>query len=79
MSFGRAPKAAASNGRLTAVMSCKHAEFHTVSSHYDRDRGVLVYYWTCERCGTRLKEARRDDYRPSFDPRGNDPYLAAAS
>jgi hypothetical protein len=60
-------------------MSCSHTGFHTVSSHYDRDRGLLVYHWTCERCGARLKEARRDDYRPSFDPRGNDPYLATAS
>jgi hypothetical protein len=37
---------------------------------------VLTYFWTCERCGAQLHEARRDDYRPSFDPRGNDPYLA---
>jgi hypothetical protein len=37
---------------------------------------VLVYFWTCERCGARLDEARREDYRPAFDPHGNDRFLA---
>jgi hypothetical protein len=43
-----------------------------VCSSYDRERGLLVYFWTCERCGTRLHEAGRAEYRPSFDPRGNE-------
>jgi hypothetical protein len=58
-------------------MGCAHDEFHGIRTAYDKRRGVLVYYWTCERCGKRLNEARREEYRPSFDPRGNDPYLAA--
>ena len=40
---------------------------------------MLVYYWTCERCGARLNEARREPYRPSFDPHGNDRYLSYLS
>ncbi|HEX2416409.1 MAG TPA: hypothetical protein VHJ37_14455 [Thermoleophilaceae bacterium] len=57
-------------------MKCSHTGYRTIRSRYDRARGVLTYFWTCERCGAQLHEARRDDYRPSFDPRGNDPYLA---
>lgn len=46
---------------------------------YDRNSGVLVYFWTCESCGKRLGEARREDYRPQFDPQGNQRFLAAAT
>ena len=59
-------------------MKCSHQGFHAFLSHYDRHRGLLVQYWVCEKCGTRLREARREEYRPSFDPRGNDQYLAPA-
>jgi hypothetical protein len=57
-------------------MGCSHDGYHTIRSSYDRASGVLVYLWTCERCGRSLREARRVDYRPSFDPRGNDNYPA---
>jgi hypothetical protein len=57
-------------------MACSHQGFHSVRSAYDRRHGVLVYFWTCERCGARLDEARREDYRPAFDPHGNDRFLA---
>jgi hypothetical protein len=57
-------------------MACKHDEYHAVRSAYDQDEGVLVFFWTCERCGERLNEALREQYRPQFDPHGNDPYLA---
>jgi hypothetical protein len=60
-------------------MPCSHDGFHAIHSRYDRQDGLLVYYWTCERCGTRLKEARREPYRPQFDPHGNDPFLAATA
>ena len=40
---------------------------------------MLAFLLTCERCGTQLRELRREPYRPSFDPRGNDPYLELAS
>jgi hypothetical protein len=57
-------------------MACAHDGFHDIRTAYDRRRGVLVYFWTCERCGERLDEARREDYRPSYDPHGNDRSVA---
>jgi hypothetical protein len=56
-------------------MGCLHDGFHAITTTYDRDRGVLVYLWICKGCGARLGEARRQEYRPSFDPRGNDHWL----
>jgi hypothetical protein len=52
-------------------VACPHNGFHEIRTSYDRQGGLLVYFWTCERCGARLAEARREQYRPSFDPRGN--------
>lgn len=52
-------------------MSCSHDGFHEIRTAYDRESGVLRYFWTCERCGARLREARREEYRPSYDPNGN--------
>jgi hypothetical protein len=59
------------------VMSCSHDGYHAIRSSYDRHSGLLVYHWACERCGARLKEARRERYQPRFDPHGNDRFLAA--
>jgi hypothetical protein len=56
-------------------MSCAHDGFHSLMSEYDPGGGELVYFWTCEACTAKLAEARRETYRPRFDPRGNDPYL----
>lgn len=57
-------------------MPCSHQGFRSISSGYERRRRVLIFFWTCERCGERLGEAGRTSYRPQFEPRGNDPYLA---
>ena len=57
-------------------MSCAHDGFHGIRSSYDRRRGLLVYFWTCERCGVRLRELRREEYRPRFDPQGYERYVA---
>jgi hypothetical protein len=57
--------------------SCTHTDFRGFCTSYDQHQGVLVYFWTCEGCGERLGEARREEYRPRFDPRGNDQYLSA--
>jgi hypothetical protein len=54
------------------AMACSHDGLHGFCSAYDRKDGVLVYFWTCELCGERLGEARREPYRPHFDPNGND-------
>jgi hypothetical protein len=59
-------------------MECKHDQFHTVRSAYDPAEGVLVFFWSCERCGERLNEAAREPYRPQFDPHGNDAYIGAS-
>jgi hypothetical protein len=51
---------------------CAHEGFHEIRSSYDQPRGLLLFFWSCERCGARLNEARREPYRPAFDPRGNE-------
>jgi hypothetical protein len=58
-------------------MACSHKGFHGIGTAYDRKTGVLVYFWTCERCGTRLHDALRQEYRPAFDPHGHERYLDA--
>jgi hypothetical protein len=59
-------------------MSCRHNGFHSIRTRYDRLQGVLVYHWTCETCGKQLGEARREEYRPNFDARGNERFIAVA-
>jgi hypothetical protein len=58
-------------------MRCAHDGFHGISTAYDQLRGVLVYYWTCERCGARLAEVSRTAYRPAYDPHGTERFLAS--
>jgi hypothetical protein len=48
-------------------MSCGHQGFHAIRTKYDHQAGVLVYFWTCEDCGERLGEARRESYRPRYE------------
>ena len=48
---------------------CPHDGFHDIRSTYDRRRGLLLFYWTCEDCGELLGEAERTKYRPRFDRR----------
>ena len=52
-------------------MKCTHDCYRDVSTEYDRSSAILVYFWTCEGCETRLEEVRRETYTPSFDPSGN--------
>jgi hypothetical protein len=59
-------------------MACEHDGFHGIRSSYDHQLGLLVFFWTCERCGVRLREVRREEYRPHFDPRGTDRSLTAS-
>jgi hypothetical protein len=59
-------------------MRCGHHGFHSICSSYDRRRGVLLFFWTCEGCGKRLGEASRAEYRPRFDPHGHDGVAAPA-
>jgi hypothetical protein len=48
-----------------------------ITTSYDTGLRVLVYFWTCERCGARLEELRRREYVPRFDPRGVERFLAS--
>jgi hypothetical protein len=61
-----------------ASTNCNHETLHSITTEYDRDRGVLVYYRECEDCGSRLSDVARVDYRPEFNPAGNEEYLTAA-
>ena len=58
-------------------MACKHDGFRGIKTTYDQRRGVLVYFWTCERCGSRLDEALRTNYRPAYDRDANERFLAS--
>jgi hypothetical protein len=58
-------------------MSCPHSGFHRITSRYDRDAGVLIYFRICERCGESLEEVRRMSYRPFFQSPGGDHPTAA--
>ncbi len=58
--------------RVLVGMACGHDSYRTIESSYDRRRGLLVFYWRCEHCGTRLGEAGRVGYRPKFHPHGAD-------
>jgi hypothetical protein len=56
---------------------CAHERVYGVSSGHDRQRGILAFVLTCERCGTELRELRREPYRPHSEPNGSDRSLAA--
>jgi len=56
-------------------MDCDHDGYHSISSEYEREEGVLRYVDRCDECGERLGEIARVDYRPNPNPRGNEPYL----
>jgi hypothetical protein len=55
---------------------CPHDGYHDIRTVYDRVRGLLLFYWFCEDCGTRLSEAERAEYRPLFERHGNDQTVA---
>jgi hypothetical protein len=48
-------------------MPCRHTGFHSITSRYDRDDGMLVYLRVCERCGATVTEVERVGYRPRFE------------
>ncbi len=58
-------------------MRCRHEGFHGIRTQYDHERCVLVCFWTCESCGQRLGEVRREEYRPAYDPHGAERFLAS--
>jgi hypothetical protein len=50
--------------------ACAHDGFHSVTTRYDRARGLLVFVRTCDGCGGIISEVGREPYRPRFDPLG---------
>ena len=66
-------------------MPCRHNGFHSITSRYDRDNGILVFLRVCERCGAAVTEVERVSYRPRFEvepcgaSRGEVEYRPAAS
>jgi hypothetical protein len=65
------------DSRVASAMACAHDGFHAIRTRYDRHTGVLLYFWACEGCGARLGDARRERYRPSFDPHGHERFLTS--
>lgn len=60
---------------MSVQMMCEHDGFHAIQTAYDRSSGVLVFFWICEHCGAQLREVRREEYRPAFNPTGNRVFL----
>jgi hypothetical protein len=50
-------------------VACTHDTYRSISTSYDRERRMLVYFWTCDQCGAYLKELRRREYEPRYEPR----------
>ena len=57
------------------AMTCPHDDFRSISSQYDRAAKLLVYFSLCDTCGARLEDVHSVEYRPNFDPHGNDRFL----
>ena len=58
--------------------NCTHDGFHSGQGRYIQATGRLRYVVICDDCGTELREVTELEYRPDFDPHGNDSYLRAA-
>jgi hypothetical protein len=57
---------------------CTHDGFHSGQGRYTQATGRLRYVVICDDCGAELREVTELDYRPDFDPHGNDEFLRAA-
>ena len=51
---------------------CTHDGFHSGQGRYDHDSQRLRYVVVCDTCQAELREVHAQEYRPDFDPRGND-------
>ena len=57
---------------------CTHDTFHSGVGRYTPETGRLRYVMVCEACEAEVAEVHVEQYRPAFDPAGNEPYLRAA-
>jgi hypothetical protein len=51
------------------AVACSHDTYRSITTSYDRERRLLVYFWTCDKCGAYLQELRRRKYEPRYEPR----------
>ena len=58
---------------------CSHDGFHSGQGRYSPDEGLLRYVVVCDECEQELREVQAQEYRPQFNPHGNDPYLDLAA
>jgi hypothetical protein len=58
--------------------NCTHDGFHSGQGRYIQATGRLRYVVICDDCGAELREVTELEYRPDFDPHGNDEFLRAA-
>ena len=54
---------------------CSHDGFHSGEGRYSADTQTLRYVVTCDACGAELREVTVQQYRPDFNPRGNDAFM----
>jgi hypothetical protein len=60
-------------------MTCTHEGFHSGLGRYSPDTSVLRYVVVCDECQQEMREVAVHEYRPQFDPGGNDEYLPRAA
>jgi hypothetical protein len=55
---------------------CPHDGFHSGLGRYSRESSTLRYVVVCDDCQQELREVDVHEYRPQYDPAGNDPYVS---
>ena len=59
------------------MKDCTHDGFHSGQGRYIRETSSLRYVMVCDACLAELREVEVLEYRPQYNPRGNDAYLSA--
>jgi len=52
--------------RCSGEVDCRHQDFYTISSSYDRETKVLTFFLRCDKCGLRLTEVAQRTYESRF-------------
>jgi hypothetical protein len=61
---------------LKPLPACRHDGFHSATSRYERQAGVLRFVLVCDSCGSEVRQVGRIRYRPRYEC-GSAPSLAA--
>ncbi len=56
-------------------MACTHDGFHSGQGRYSHATQTLRYVLVCDDCHQELAQIHAEEYRPNYDPRGNDTFL----